>query len=388
MKRTVLLAAVGDVNSPATWSGIPFHFLQAARGAGLINQGLALSASGRDWRIRRLAWNARSVLRGDHHGGYQYSPGFLERLWERDRRRLGGSVIVNCFQLFPDSIVLDSTIEKWFFIDQTLTQLFDFYGERRKIGSSIAADAVAREREGYLASAGVIAHSRWAADNVIFGYGVPPEKVHVATPGASLDEAEYECWERERAKEPRRAPNRPEELRLVFVGKDWRRKGLDRLLAAFGLARKLGLRATLRVIGVARRAIPAKHRDYDGVEWAGFIDKRNHASEFINAVASCDLGCLLSRAEAGGIAFREYHALGLGALGSNVGGAAEHMIPEASLLMPPESSDEEIARALLALQREPERLLSMRRHAWERRRTALWRESISRLMTFWPHAPD
>ena len=134
MKPHVFLAAIGDVNSPVTWSGIPFHFLQAGRRAGLIHEGLALSVSGPGWKMRRAGWNAVSVITGNHYGGYQYSPEFLERLWKRDRERVRGSVVINCFQLLPKSVVQDPLIEKWFFLDQTLTQLFDFYGNRPSVG--------------------------------------------------------------------------------------------------------------------------------------------------------------------------------------------------------------------------------------------------------------
>jgi len=58
-------------------------------------------------------------------------------------RRGGGSIV---FQLYPPSVAADETIEKWFYIDLTLTQLFDYYELRASVGRAIAADAMARER--------------------------------------------------------------------------------------------------------------------------------------------------------------------------------------------------------------------------------------------------
>jgi glycosyltransferase involved in cell wall biosynthesis len=377
MKRRTFLAAVGDSNSPVTWSGIPYHFLQAARAQGLIDEGLPLSTDGASWKVRRINWNLKQVLSGDRRGGYQYSTDFLERLWSPVFPRIKEGVVINCFQLYPPSVVKDRSIEKWFFIDQTLLQLFDYYDQRSSVGSRIACDAVKRERAGYDAAAGIIVHSQWAAESVTRDYGVSPERVHVVVPGANIDAAEYARWEVEEGRQPATLDTRTP-LKLVFVGKYWHRKGLDRLLLAISLARHSGLRATLRVIGCERNSLPANLRDVEGVEWLGFINKRTDAARFLRAVSECDVGCLLSRTEAGGIALREYHALGLVVLGPDTGGAPEHLIRDASIAVSPEANADDIASTLLDLESSSwlDQLLSV---AWKRRRTALWEESVRQI---------
>jgi glycosyltransferase involved in cell wall biosynthesis len=378
------LAAVGDSNNPVTWSGIPFHFLQAARSAGLLDEGLPLSTEGLVWQSRRAVWNLSSILKGDRRGGYQYSVSFLESLWKPVRNSVRDGIVVNCFQLFAPSIVQDQTIEKWFFIDQTLQQLFDYYEQRPLIGRRIARDAIAREREGYHAARGVIVHSRWAARSLLHDYGVPPERVHTVVPGANIDSTSYASWEEE--EQHRRAVQRdqaPEPLRLVFVGKYWHRKGLDRLLGALALARRAGSKATLRVIGCQRAALPVHLRNIEGVEWSGFLHKRDGADRFLLAVAECDLGCLLSRAEAGGIAFREYHALGLPVIGTDTGGAPDHMLPGASVIVSTDATDEEISRIILELEADAARLKALRESARQQRHLALWDETVRRIKSIW-----
>jgi glycosyltransferase involved in cell wall biosynthesis len=388
VKPRTFLAAVGDVNDPVTWSGIPYHFMQSARGAGLVDEGLPLSADGRDWRARRAAWNLARVAGGDRRGGYQYSRSFLEKLWAPFAPRVRGGAVINCFQLFPTSMVRDSTVSKWFFIDQTLLQLFDYYGQRPLIGRRIARDALEREREGYHAAAGVIAHSRWAARSVVGDYGVPASRVHVVLPGANLDEGEYPRWEAEENERRALSPvgRRLGPLRLVFVGKYWKRKGLDRLLGAMRIARPSGLKATLRVIGCRRAELPEPLRTVEGVEWLDFIDKRRDAGRLFRTLADCDVGCLLSRVEAGGIALREYHALGLVALGPDTGGAPEHMVEGASIAVSPSATDEEIAGVLLNLERDSSLFDQLRLAAWNARRSALWDETVRRILAFWPGA--
>jgi glycosyltransferase involved in cell wall biosynthesis len=374
----VLLAAIGDVNSPRTWSGIPYHLLQAGRAAGFLHEGLDLSVDSPSFRLRRAAWNAsRFGLGFDRPGGFQYSEGFLEILWAPIRERVRGSVLINCFQLFAPSVVQDPSVAKWFYIDMTLRQLFEDYGVGRRIGAGIREQALRREAEGFRAAEGVICHSGWAARSVAEHYGIDPRRVHVVVPGASLDIAVYEAWEQSAKGGKATAEGAP--VRLVFVGRDWRRKGLDRLLQAYVLARKRGAGLSLRIIGCQPAALPEGLRQAPDVEWVGFVDKTRDAQRFLGLVAECDLGCHLSWAEAGGIAQREFHALGLGVLGTDVGGAPEHRFPDASIGVPADATPGAIADVLCDLACNPGRLAAMKSAAWERRREATWQRSVERL---------
>ena len=141
---------------------------------------------------------------------------------------------------------------------------------------------------------------------------------------------------------------------------------------------------SLRVIGCPRESLPPELAATDCVEWFGFVDKRSEQRRFLEAVAACDVGCLLSRAEAGGISLREYHALGLAVLGTKAGGSPEHALSEASVFVPVEAGDADIAEILLSLEREPGRLDRMRRHAWDRRQEVLWESTVSKIIQLWP----
>ena len=377
MSRTrTLIAALGDANDIRSWSGTPFHELQEGRRQGVIDAGVPLSVTGLMWSARRAVWNLCRYLHSREHGGYQYSTEFLERLWAPVQKQVSGSRVINCFQLYPPSVIADASIECWFHIDQTLLQLFDEYGVRRVIGSQIAAEALERERVGYAGAAGVLTHSHWAAESVMRDYGIAPEKVAVVVPGANLDPTIHAHWADGRQPV---AVSRDRPLRLVFVGKDPQRKGLDRLLRALVLARADGANCTLRVIGCNRDDLPPELRSIAGVEWVGFIDKSQNAIAYMNAVAACDVGCLLSRAEAGGIGLREYHALGLAVIGPDVGGSPDHVLPMASRLIAPAASDEDIAAAFMALDRNRQSVSEMRAISWARRRDVMWEASIETL---------
>ncbi|HEV2124279.1 MAG TPA: glycosyltransferase family 4 protein [Chloroflexota bacterium] len=356
---------------------------------GIIDAPVRLPSDGVDFHLRRILWNVTRPLTFDRRGGYQYVPARRNRQWAGSRPYLAGSRILMAWQLLPKFVVEDDSIDKWFFIDQTLMQLYDEYKEREIIGRRIARRAVDEERTGYEAATGIIVHSRWAARSVIEDYGVDPAKVHVLTQAANIDEDAYSAWEAEEEACGRRgqvagALNQP--LRLVFVGLDGRRKGLDRLLAALAIARRGGSRATLRVIGCSPKRMPLELRSLPGVEWCGRIDKRNDAARFLRLLGGCDVGVLLSRIEAGGCGLFEYQAVGLAVLGTNAGGAAEQVLPGNGLIIDTSATPAEIAETVLGFEREPEVVHKMQESAWRQRRFATWAARVDEFGTFWPRS--
>ena len=378
------VAAVGPVTDVGTWSGIPFHLLQAGIDGGAFDGGLDLLADRPRVKLTRGLWNLLSIFRGRGMGGFQYSEAFLELLWA-EAPDLAGSVILNCFSLYPVPLIEDSSIDRWFFVDQTLTQLFDYYEQRGVIGEKVAVSAIEREGAGYRAAAGIIMNSNWARDDVISTYGIDPERVHVVVPGPSLDLHLLASLEPPPA---RSAISQEEPLRLVFVGKEWERKGLDRLLRAMVVVRARGAHLSLSVMGCARQTLPAELQDISGVEWLGFVDKRANAERFISTLRTADVGCLLSRYEAGGIAMREFHSVGLAVIGPDTGGAPEHMVEGASVAIAPDAPDEAIADVLVELCRDSERLNAMIETSWSNRYLASWGNAIDalgRIDAVWSH---
>ena len=376
MTKRVLLAAVGDVNNVRTWSGTPFHLLQVAKAAGVIDEGLPLEPI--DWQrpLRRYLWNLAAVVRGHGYGGYQFSASCIEQYWRSWSGSLAGTRVINCFQLFPPSVVANEAIELGYYIDQTLLQLFKAYGLGAGISEWMAKDAVQREREGYLRASTIVTHSRWAAQSVIRDYGIAAEKVYVVVPGANLDVVAYRDWSNARSP---MATDTAGALRLVFVGKDALRKGLDRLIRALRMARASGANCQLRVIGCSPERLEPALRNVDGVEWLGFIDKQHQPRAYLDAVADNDVGCLLSHAEAGGMCLREFHALGLAVIGPDVGGSPDHVVAEAAHLVRPEASDEHIAALLLRLSNDREGVQRMREISWARRHEVSWATAVSEL---------
>jgi glycosyltransferase involved in cell wall biosynthesis len=336
------LVAYGDVNRLDTWSGHPYFLLQAGHRNGLFQAGIALHPE--RFRYRRLLWNASRLLTLDRPRGFQNSRAYLRDLWA-DRGAPGAfSEYVSHFQLLPPIEVVREPVT--YYIDATLHQYFADYG--RSLGRRIHAEALAREKEAYLAARYVVCWSRWCADDVKAFYGVPPEKVHVILPGASIDEA---CVPAAVAWDGRLSP-----LRLGLIGVDWERKGGPVLLDVATKLQKMGHAVEVVAIGPQASNLPS----HPALHAMGFIDKARETARFVELVRSLHFGCLLSRAEASGVSTLECLRLGVPVIVRDVGGLRENVPENAGLVLPAAQTGERLTEELADLLSAPERYARMR----------------------------
>jgi glycosyltransferase involved in cell wall biosynthesis len=377
-----LLAALGNPEKhPQVMSGIPWHLLSAGSERGLFDGAVpTMHYDDLAYRAKRAAWSVGQLVRRGRAGGFGVTDAGIEHVWRRVQVT-GSCRIMNCLPLYPRWAIEDQRIARWYFIDQTLAQNFEGYEYGTHISPLRAAKARDLERAGYMGAEGIVVNSSWAADSVINEYGVPAERVHVVLQAASLGLKAIEEWAGS-VDPPTTTADRP--LRLVFVGREWHRKGLDRLLRGFSEAVEEGSAIELSVIGLDASDVPKELRRFDRVNWYGLINKARDERRFIDLVGSHDVGCLLSRREAGGVGLHEYHALGLAVLGTTAGGAGEQVLGAASLLLDPSASTEVIAAAITELANDRERVGAMRRYSWDHRKDALWPARVEQILRFWP----
>lgn len=370
--RPMALAAVGDATDAGTFSGTPFHCLQAARAAGLPMRGLRLDPARPGMRRRRAVWNLLQIARSGRPGGFQYAESFQAALWRQDPPQPEEAVVC-MFQLVPEA-VLARPGPTWFYVDQTLSQLFDGYGLSGRLSGTVRRDAISRERAQYHRAAGVIGHSAWAARDVVERYGVPQERVHVVLPGANLPAAALAEWDGRAG-----SPAAQGALSLLFIGKEWKRKGLDRLVRACGIARARGADVTVTAMGLSREKLPDDIARAPFLDTAGFVDKATEMPRFMEILSQADVGCLLSSAEAGGISLREFARLGLPVFAPDVGGAPEYAPPGSTELIAPDASDAEIADRIVRLAGDRGLLQARRDIARAARMDADWSSAIDQL---------
>jgi glycosyltransferase involved in cell wall biosynthesis len=184
---------------------------------------------------------------------------------------------------------------------------------RRRFGPLVEA-----ERAVYAAAARLVAMNRWAAAGVVDAFGVPADKVVVVPPGLPPAPAP--------PSPPARRPGLP---RIAFVGRDWRRKGGDRLLR-WHQQRWRG-RAELHLAGAGLRRTPPGVVDHGSLPYA---DVRG------TLLPSADLFVLPTRKDMSPWVVLEAAAAGLPVVTSALGGISEMVVDGVTgYLVPPDDDD-------------------------------------------------
>ncbi|MFJ7175445.1 glycosyltransferase family 4 protein [Streptomyces massasporeus] len=203
-------------------------------------------------------------------------------------------------------------------------------GDETGLEAEVAAELDAKERTVLRAVPAVIATSDWAVRRLVSHHGLPPERVHVAAPGADIAPL---------------APGTDGLSRLLCVAAVTPRKGQHRLVEALAAVRDLPWSCvcvgslTQEPEYVAHlRSLIEKHGLQDRLELAG--PKSGPALDA--AYATADLMVLTSYAETYGMAVTEALARGIPVMATDVGGLPEAVgrAPDGGvpgILVPPEN---------------------------------------------------
>jgi len=326
--------AQGDPVSPTTGSGAAAKFvldalgrrhrMVARRGVELSRaQRLAIAAAtahldrGR-WRTR-FNWHGRRALDARSRN----SASVLRSIDEPF------DLVFQVFGLFrtrgaPYALYIDNTVELsqrhwpgWAGVEgKQLERLYDW------------------ERELYGEALHVFAQGSPHADSVISHYGVPAERVSVVGGGANFEPLPTLS----------RAPREPV---VLFVGRDWHRKGGDWLIEAWRGVHERHPEATLRIVGTDDA--PAGE---PGVEVLGTVSGRDRMAALYEGAR---VFCLPSRYDPYGLAISEAMAYGLPCVVTRVG-ALDEVVSERETGLIVEPGDvAALAGAIDALLGDPDR---------------------------------
>lgn len=201
--------------------------------------------------------------------------------------------------------------------------------------------------------ASVLAYpSRWAARSAVDDYGADENRVQIVALGANLDfvpNADRVLREREGS-----------DCTLLFVGRNWERKGGDIALEAAIRMNEAGLETRLIVCGCT----PPDSAAHPCVQVKGFLDKRDErqSAELARLYDSADFFLLPTRNECYGIVFCEASAYGLPAITTDTGGVSDVVLDgKNGCTLPPEARGDDYARVILELFRDRARYAELRR---------------------------
>ena len=163
--------------------------------------------------------------------------------------------------------------------------------------------------------------SQWAANVAQESYRVDPGKIRVITYGANLLRSPTEQEVREFI-----ALRSDQRVKVLLIGANWWRKGVDKAIATVAELRRRGLDASLKVIGCYPpngQAIP------EFVSLGGKIvkDTQEGQDQMADMMGSSHLLILPTVAECAAVVLAEASAFGLPVLTTDVGGNASLVRP-------------------------------------------------------------
>jgi glycosyltransferase involved in cell wall biosynthesis len=364
-----IVAAVGDVGDPQTWSGIPYHFWRAAQRTGREVRPGRLSLSKHKWA--RLAWNLRQLATGRGLGGYQYSREFLDRAEQEFFRAddCRDKTVLSFHHHFPRATSVRAAGGRIvYYLDATLAAELDGHALSLDLPRRTARDALEIERENLANAHHVVTMARWLREYLVGNNLLAAEQVSVVLPGANLD-LPVDCMAKRRS-----APAQGFPFVLGFVGNDWQRKGLNLLIDVARRLNSRGHSVKILVVGDCPKELAP-----DCTEVLGPIDKRFELTRFIDALQRCDLGCLFSEREAFGISLLEFLRLGVPVAGFTHEGPADSVPPDAGLRISLGTSADGIAQELGSYIGSNERQKAFRDAASEWSGRLTWERCVEEL---------
>jgi glycosyltransferase involved in cell wall biosynthesis len=303
MARLAVVFA-GDLQDATAWSGIP--------------KNLADALEGLDHNVVRVSAkpSLRIVGRLRRAGGTESLLSAVNTVVGRTRLlasgRFDGVVQVGT------NFTLRTRVPTAMFEDMTVVQheryndewFMRFPADARRAWS-------ARQRRAYANATACCMLSQWAAQSVINDYGVPPEKVHVVGVGGNhLISPPVD-----------RDFSIP---RFLIVARDWKRKNVPAVIAAFGRIYAECPDATLDVVGPYHGGAGA------GVTLHGPLSlgspEEREVMEALFRRATCYV--MPSTHEAAGIVFVEAANAGLPSIAGSVGGCSE-VVGDGGILVEP-----------------------------------------------------
>ena len=301
-----------DAAQPGIQSGRPASILRGFEQAGVdVHRIFPLRE---DFQLRRLT---RKIFW--HSMGRQFlidrDPQLLAsyaRQIEAALEREAGDIIFSPSTLPLSDLQTDLPIT--FCADASLALMMGYYRSYTRLSSAQAAFAEAAESAVLKRAALAVYPSEWAARSAIEHYGMDEDRVAVIPFGANLGQentrAEVAEWIDARESEP---------WRILFVGREWERKGGDLAVETVRLLTKRGARVQLDLVGTDA---PASVHTLPFVRCHGLLSANANDQRETLAGLFRDAHVLFvpSRAEAYGMVYAEANAFGLPCLATYTGG--------------------------------------------------------------------
>jgi glycosyltransferase involved in cell wall biosynthesis len=309
-----------DPNDRSNWSGLGHAIMESLKGQGLnvTPMGHLADHFYQAGRIKRRIYRL-------FHRSYDFQrSGIVGHDYARQvRKRLDANDFDIVFS--PGSIPisrLDCRQPVVIWADATWDCYASHYGADPPWCAETIRAGHDTDRRAYDRSHLLIFASQWAADSAIKDYGADPKKVRVISFGANF------AAQIDRDRVLRSISERPvDRCKLITIGVDWHRKGIQRAIELAATLNEAGLSAELTVVGCSP---PTGSNVPDFVHVAGFIDKRDARGEsrLSALLMQSHFHVLFPLAEAFGVVFAEANAHAVPNITYDIGGIASAVVDD------------------------------------------------------------
>lgn len=344
-----------------SWSGVHYSIFKAAeRNFGPVT---ALGPVPMVWPLRIGDNLNRRIIKPLTGKRYHYSwsialAKIYARIFERKLKKQRFDLLLAPAS-FTEIAYLKTDTPIVYIEDSTLTQLIDFYPGLMGLLPISKKELNFIENKALSAAALVCYSSEWAARSAVEDYHTDPRKVVVIPFGSNY-------------------PNPPsvevttksagtKQLNLFFLGGEWERKGGDIAYDAMVALNKMGLEASLTVVG-CQPANPEKytHPRFKTIPYLNMSVPAD-LQQLDALFSTADFFLLPSRAECAAIAFADANSFGVPVITTEVGGISSFIDQgDNGVMLPLSANGQDFADAIVRIMSEPSLYNAMRRKAREK----------------------
>ena len=351
-----------DPFDPGTWSGSSVYFFEALKKRGVLTGAIAASPP----RVQQLFYKMISIQPDMARWKFKYylNLGYYRAMTRAAEKRLA---------VFADKdyeVILQ--VGAWYdmtgyrgkpvvsYHDGNLATLLKSPYGYPGISRAYINRTLEYERQLYDRIRLIFPMSRWLADSFMNDNGMPGTKVFPVGAGINLPLI------RDVSGKNYEAP------RILYVGKDFQRKGGSDLLAAFAMVRKEIKDAELTIIGPQLESAP------EGVRCVGFLSKANESGleRLLDEYERASIFVLPSLYEPFGIVFAEAMAHRLPCIGTNICAMPEIIDSGETGYVVPPREPAVLAKHIVMLLREPDVCRTFGNRGFEKYRAQFTWESV------------
>lgn len=219
----------------------------------------------------------------------------------------------------------------------------------------------------------IIYSSEWTKQNTIDYYDIEPNKIHVVEFGANIP-----------APSDYKISIQTDTCNLVFIGKNWKKKGGDKVFMAYRKLKSKGLQCTLTIIGSTPQEPYDEIKDVTVIP---FLDKSKpeHLKRLCNILKEAHFLVLPTEFDAFGIVFCEASAYGVPSIAANVGGVSQPVRDgKNGFLLPPNATAEDYAEKIKSVFSDKDGYIKLRESSRREYETRLnwevWGERVNKIL--------